>query len=113
MLFVSHYNKYQSFSNILSFELCALCTVQLYKNQYTLISLIVFPFRFRYQNILRKIAKDRGIEEEAESAEIIIYRIRDVNAIQTVNAIFQYCPQFLFQSFLIIYRDYKCVITGK
>lgn len=43
---------------------------------------------------------------------MIIERIRDVNAIQTLNAIFQYCPQVLFQSYLIIYRHYKCIITG-
>lgn len=47
-----------------------------------------------------------------EEWDLIKQRIRDVNAIQTVNAIFQYCPQFLFQSFLIVYRKYKCVITG-
>lgn len=46
------------------------------------------------------------------SVEMIVEEIRDVSAIQTVNAIFQYCPQFLFQSFLIIYLKYKCLLTG-
>lgn len=65
---------------------------------------------FRYHDILRKVEKDKGVNQELE---LIKQRIRDVNAIQTVNAVFQYCPQFLFQSFLIVYRKYKCVLTGK
>lgn len=69
----------------------------------------------RYQNVLRKIARDKGALEQndSQSIDVIVERIRDVNAIQTINAIFQYCPQFLFQSYLIIYRHYKSVITGK
>lgn len=59
---------------------------------------------------MRKVDKDKVVNLEVQ---FIRERIRDVNAIQTVNAIFQYCPQFLFQSFLIVYRRYKCVITGK
>lgn len=74
------------------------------------INFIAFSHLLRYHNILRKVEKDKSVNEEWE---LIKQRIRDVNAIQTVNAIFQYCPQFLFQSFLIVYRKYKCVITGE
>ncbi|XP_059615022.1 uncharacterized protein LOC132260729 [Phlebotomus argentipes] len=62
---------------------------------------------FRYHNILRKIEKG-----PIQEVDVIRYKIREVNAIQTVNSVLQYCPQFIFQSFLIIHRKYKCVITG-
>lgn len=76
--------------------------------------ILLLGIPYRYQNILHKIArKEISIQEDEEhNIELIVDRIRDVNAIQTVNAIFQYCPQFLFQSFLIIYRHYKSLITG-
>lgn len=76
--------------------------------------ILLLGIPYRYQNILHKIShKDKSMHEDEENAvELIIDRIRDVNAIQTVNAIFQYCPQFLFQSFLIVYRHYKYLMTG-
>lgn len=76
--------------------------------------ILLLGIPYRYQNILHKIShKDKSmVEDEEHTVEIIIDRIRDVNAIQTVNAIFQYCPQFLFQSFLIVYRHYKYLMTG-
>lgn len=76
--------------------------------------ILLLGIPYRYQNILHRIArKDISIpEDEEHNIEMIVDRIRDVNAIQTVNAIFQYCPQFLFQSFLIIYRHYKSLVTG-
>lgn len=77
--------------------------------------ILLLGIPYRYQNILHKISrKDKSMaEDEEHTVEVIIDRIRDVNAIQTVNAIFQYCPQFLFQSFLIVYRHYKYLMTGK
>ena len=45
--------------------------------------------------------------------EIIKEKIKDINAIQILNTMFQYCPQFLFQAYLIIFRKYKFVLTGK
>lgn len=77
--------------------------------------ILLLGIPYRYQNILHKISrKDKSMaEDEEHTVELIIDRIRDVNAIQTVNAIFQYCPQFLFQSFLIVYRHYKYLMTGK
>ncbi|XP_055689296.1 uncharacterized protein LOC129793362 [Lutzomyia longipalpis] len=62
---------------------------------------------YRYHNILRTIEKG-----PIQEVDVIRYKIREVNAIQTVNSVLQYCPQFIFQSFLIIHRKYKCVITG-
>lgn len=77
--------------------------------------ILLLGIPYRYQNILHKISrKDKSMaEDEEHTIELIVDRIRDVNAIQTVNAIFQYCPQFLFQSFLIVYRHYKYLMTGK
>lgn len=77
--------------------------------------ILLLGIPYRYKNILHKISrKDKSMaEDEEHTVELIIDRIRDVNAIQTVNAIFQYCPQFLFQSFLIVYRHYKYLMTGK
>lgn len=77
--------------------------------------ILLLGIPYRYQNILHKIShKDKSMHEDEEHAiELIADRIRDVNAIQTVNAIFQYCPQFLFQSFLVVYRHYKYLMTGK
>lgn len=77
--------------------------------------ILLLGIPYRYQNILHKIShKDKTMHEDEEHAiELIADRIRDVNAIQTVNAIFQYCPQFLFQSFLVVYRHYKYLMTGK
>lgn len=77
--------------------------------------ILLLGIPYRYQNILHKIArKDKSMaEDEEHTVELIVDRIRDVNAIQTVNAIFQYCPQFLFQSFLIVYRHYKYLMTGE
>lgn len=63
---------------------------------------------FRYHNILRTIEKG-----PIQEVDVVRYKIREVNAIQTVNSVLQYCPQFIFQSFLIIHRKYKCVITGE
>lgn len=76
--------------------------------------ILLLGIPYRYQNVLHKISrKDKSmVEDEEHTVELIIDRIRDVNAIQTVNAIFQYCPQFLFQSFLIVYRHYKYLMTG-
>ncbi|XP_031618189.1 uncharacterized protein LOC116337637 [Contarinia nasturtii] len=76
--------------------------------------ILLLGIPYRYQNILHKISrKDKSMSDDEEhTVEVIIDRIRDVNAIQTVNAIFQYCPQFLFQSFLIVYRHYKYLMTG-
>lgn len=76
--------------------------------------ILLLGIPYRYQNILQKISqKDKSIADDDEhNIELIVDRIRDVNAIQTVNAIFQYCPQFLFQSFLIVYRHYKYLMTG-
>ncbi|GAB0089954.1 XK-related protein [Sergentomyia squamirostris] len=62
---------------------------------------------YRYHNILRTIEKI-----PIQEVDVVRYKIREVNAIQTVNSVLQYCPQFIFQSFLIIHRKYKCVITG-
>lgn len=39
-------------------------------------------------------------------------KIDEINAIQTFNAIIQYFPQFLFQAYLISFRNNKCIITG-
>lgn len=39
-------------------------------------------------------------------------RIKEIDSIQIINAIFQYLPQFTFQAYLISIRNYKCVITG-
>lgn len=79
-----------------------------------MLHILLLGLPYRYQNILHKIArKDKSTPaDEEHNIEIIVDRIRDVNAIQTVNAIFQYCPQFLFQSFLIVYRHYKYLLTG-
>lgn len=79
-----------------------------------LLHILLLGIPYRYQNILHKIArKDKSTpEDEEHNIEVIVDRIRDVNAIQTVNAIFQYCPQFLYQSFLIVYRHYKYLLTG-
>lgn len=76
--------------------------------------ILLLGIPYRYHNILHKISrKDKSMaEDEEHTVELIVDRIRDVNAIQTVNAIFQYCPQFLFQSFLIVYRHYKYLMTG-
>lgn len=79
----------------------------------------------RYHSILQKIAtKDKSRStfggtdgddgaDDVQNIDVIIEHIRDVNAIQTVNAIFQYFPQLLFQSFLIYVVHYKCLLTGK
>lgn len=48
-----------------------------------------------------------------QEVEYVRNMIREVNVLQTVNAILQYCPQFMFQAFLIVYKKYKCVITGQ
>lgn len=75
-----------------------------------------YVFFFRYYNILNKISQKESslaMENDEQSVELIIDRIRDVSAIQTVNAIFQYCPQFFFQSVLLIYVRYTCLLTGK
>lgn len=65
---------------------------------------------FRYRNILRTIDKDKANNQEMNTIGKAIY---NVNSVQTLNAIFQYCPQFLLQTYLIVYRDNKCVLTGK
>lgn len=77
--------------------------------------ILLLGIPYRYQNVLHKISRKvkSMAEDEEHAVELIVDRIRDVNAIQTVNAIFQYCPQFLFQSFLIVYRHYKYIMTGK
>lgn len=82
-----------------------------------------FSFSHRYHSILQKIAtKDKAPTfdggdgaNDAQNIDVIIEHIRDVNAIQTVNAIFQYFPQLLFQSFLIyfVHLNYKCLLTGE
>lgn len=64
----------------------------------------------RHHNILRKIDKDKSSNQETNAIRKAIY---NVNSVQTLNAICQYCPQFLLQSFLIIYRENKSVLTGK
>ncbi|XP_037051926.1 uncharacterized protein LOC119085604 [Bradysia coprophila] len=64
---------------------------------------------YRHYNILKAIDKDKASNQEANA---IRKAITNVNSVQTLNAIFQYCPQFLLQSFLIIYRENKSVVTG-
>lgn len=89
-------------------------------------NLFIISLSHRYHSILQKIAtkdksfsgNDSGIgggaaTDDIQNIDVIIEHIRDVNAIQTVNAIFQYFPQLLFQSFLIYFVHYKCLLTGK
>lgn len=89
-------------------------------------NLFLISLSRRYHSILQKIAtkdksfsgNDSGIDggagtDDIQNIDVIIEHIRDVNAIQTVNAIFQYFPQLLFQSFLIYFVHYKCLLTGK
>lgn len=64
----------------------------------------------RHHKILKAIDKDKSTNQETNA---IRKAISNVNSVQTLNAIFQYCPQFLLQSFLIIYRENKSVLTGK
>lgn len=66
-------------------------------------------FFFSYHSILRTVEQDKSLNQNGDQ---IKHSISDANAIQTMNATFQYCPQFLFQSFLIVYRKYKCILTG-
>lgn len=88
---------------------------------------------YRYHGILRRVEQDKSnhhlylqqqLHQDAQPHRhhhqsngalvmAIRHQISDANAIQTMNATFQYCPQFLFQSFLIVYRKYKCILTGK
>lgn len=89
---------------------------------------------YRYHGILRRVEQDKSNhhhhyqqqvqqhaahqhqhQQHSDGALVMAIRhqISDANAIQTMNATFQYCPQFLFQSFLIVYRKYKCILTGK
>lgn len=87
---------------------------------------------YRYHGILRRVEQDKSHhhhqyqqqlhqhvqhhqrQQHSNGALVMVIRhqISDANAIQTMNATFQYCPQFLFQSFLIVYRKYKCILTG-
>lgn len=98
---------------------------------------LLFGIVYRYHGILRRVerAKISGghspatqhwthsasaahnysshQQQHAAAVQAIRHRIGDVNAIQTMNATLQYCPQFMFQSFLIVYCKYKCILTGK
>lgn len=47
-----------------------------------------------------------------QELDIVKIWIKELNSIQTLNSIFQYLPQFLFQAYLISFRKYKCVLTG-
>lgn len=40
------------------------------------------------------------------------YKLQELQAIQTVNAILQYCPQCIFQTFLIAHRHFACLLTA-
>lgn len=40
------------------------------------------------------------------------YKLQEIQAIQTINAILQYCPQSLFQVFIIMHRNFACLFTG-
>lgn len=48
----------------------------------------------------------------SQEIENVKEKIEEINAIQTFNAIIQYFPQFLFQAYLISFRNNKCIITG-
>lgn len=40
------------------------------------------------------------------------YKLQEIQAIQTINAILQYCPQCILQVFIIVHRNYACLFTG-
>lgn len=69
-----------------------------------------FTFLCRYHNILKRIDTTEMSNQELKNIDQMIH---DIKILQILNATFQYCPQFIFQAFLIIYRNYKCIITGK
>lgn len=75
--------------------------------------ILLLGIPYRYHGILRRVEQDKsGHHHNSARVQAIRHQISDANAIQTMNATFQYCPQFLFQSFLIVYRRYKCILTG-
>ncbi|CAD7080622.1 unnamed protein product [Hermetia illucens] len=95
--------------------ICQLCSLLMMRTQKAVetpvlvVHLFLMGIPYRYHSILRKVDKDKMTTQEVEYVRNMI---REVNVLQTVNAILQYCPQFMFQAFLIVYKKYKCIITG-
>ncbi|KAJ6633326.1 XK-related protein 5, partial [Pseudolycoriella hygida] len=73
------------------------------------VHLMLCGILYRYHHILQRIDRSKASNQELNA---IRKAINSVNSVQTLNAIFQYCPQFLLQSYLIIYRENKSIFTG-
>lgn len=59
---------------------------------------------YRYVDLFRRV--------DALPHHELRYKLQEIQAIQTINAILQYCPQCIFQVFIIIHRNYACLFTG-
>lgn len=59
---------------------------------------------YRYMDLFKRV-------DQLPSYEVR-YKLQEIQAIQTINAILQYCPQCIFQVFIIVHRNYACLFTG-
>lgn len=66
------------------------------------ISLMGLPYR--YVDLFKRV--------DALPSHEVRYKLQEIQAIQTINAILQYCPQCIFQVFIIVHRNYACLFTG-
>lgn len=66
--------------------------------------ILLMGLPYRYLHLLKRI--------DTLPSHEVRYKLQEIQAIQTINAILQYCPQCIFQVFIIMHRNFACLFTG-
>ena len=93
--------------------LCQIYSVVLMRSDYTkrqsvwspiLWHILLMGLPYRYVDLFKRV--------DSLPSHEVRYKLQEIQAIQTINAILQYCPQCIFQVFIIVHRNYAGLFTG-